>query len=161
VHFAVQGIIAIDGDQATATAAGDARQVRWQPAEVTSRRLDHPVPVTAARDIPYISHANRLQNLSIYLPRTPETTGLAGAPVTSLPGADVPSRLPRYLVHVHGGAWRDPRLTSASIEPAVACAFSGEGPAPIAAIAALNYTVSSFGYPPAVYGESPPSPTTL
>jgi hypothetical protein len=45
------------------------------------------------------------------------------------------------------GGWRDPRLTSASIEPAVACAFSGEGPAPIAAIAALNYTVSSFGYP--------------
>jgi kynurenine formamidase len=140
------------------TAAGYAGQVRWQPAEVTSPRLDHPVPVIAARDIPYISHANRLQNLSIYLPRTPETAGLAGTPVTSLPGADAPSRLPRYLVHVHGGAWRDPRLTSASIEPAVACAFSGDGPAPVAAIASLNYTVSPFGYPAPPFMANPPVP---
>ena len=65
---------------------------------------------------------------------------------------------PRYLVHVHGGAWRDPRLTSASIEPAVACAFSGEGPAPVAAIASLNYTVSPFGYPAPPFMANPPVP---
>lgn len=142
------------------TAAGDAGQVRWQPAEVTSPRLDHPVPVIAARDIPYISHANRLQNLSIYLPQTPETAGLAGTPVTSLPGADAPARLPRYLVHVHGGAWRDPRLTCASIEPAVACAFSGAGLAPVAAIASLNYTASRSATRPRRSWRIPPSPTT-
>ena len=65
---------------------------------------------------------------------------------------------PRYLVHVHGGAWRDPRLTSASIEPAVACAFSGERPAPVAAIASLNYTVSPFGYPAPPFMANPPVP---
>ena len=61
-------------------------------------------------------------------------------------------------MHVHGGAWRDPRLTSASIEPAVACAFSGEGLAPVAAIASLNYTVSPFGYPAPAFMANPPVP---
>jgi kynurenine formamidase len=143
------------------TAAGDAGQVRWRPAEVTSPLLDRPVPVIAARDIPYVSHANRFQNLSIYLPRTPESAELVGTPATSLPRADSPSRLPRYLVHVHGGAWRDPRLTSASIEPTVAWAFSGlsgAGPTPVAAIASLNYTVSQFGYPAPPFMADPPVP---
>jgi kynurenine formamidase len=144
--------------RAEVTVAGDAGRVRWQAAEVTSPRLNHPVPVIAAKDIPYIGHANRLQNLSIYLPRTPETAGLADTPVTSLPGADASSRLPRYLVHVHGGAWRDPRLTSASIEPTVACVFSDEGPARVAAIASINYTVSPFGYPAPPFMADPPVP---
>ena len=95
------------------TGTRDAGQICWQPAEVTSPHVGRPVPVIAARDIPYIRNANRLQNLSIYLPRTPQTAGLVGTPVMSLPGADSPSRLPRILVHIHGGAWRDPRLTCA------------------------------------------------
>jgi kynurenine formamidase len=45
--------------------ARDAGQARWQPAEVASPHLDCPIPVIAARDIPYIPNANRLQNLSI------------------------------------------------------------------------------------------------
>jgi hypothetical protein len=114
-----------------------AGHARWEPAEVTSPHLDRPVPVIAAKDIPYIPNNNRLQNVSIYLPLTPRTAELIGAPVRSLPGADSPSGLPRYLVHVHGGAWRDPRLTSASIEPAVSCAFAGEEPAPVSAIATI------------------------
>ena len=142
-------------------AAAPAERARWQAAEVTSPRLESPVPVIAARDIPHIGNANRLQNLSIYLPRTPETAGLVGTPVRSLPGADSPSPLPRYLVHVHGGAWRDPRLTAASAEPAVACAFSptpGGVPAPVSAIASINYTVSPFGYPAPPFMPSPPAP---
>ncbi|MEV0403735.1 hypothetical protein [Actinoallomurus sp. NPDC050550] len=145
------------------TGTPDAGQTRWQPAEVTSPRLGRPVPVIAARDIPYIRSANRFQNLSIYLPRTPETAGFIDTPVTSLPGADFPARLPRYLVHIHGGAWRDPRLTSASIEPAVAHAFSGgvlagEEQAPVTAIASLNYTVSQFDYPAPPFMADPPVP---
>jgi kynurenine formamidase len=133
-------------DRADFAGSRDAGHARWQPAEVTSPHLDRPVPVIAAKDIPYIPNHNRLQNVSIYLPRTSRTAELIGAPVRSLPGADSPSGLPRYLVHIHGGAWRDPRLTSASIEPAVACAFAGEEPAPVSAIASLNYTVSQFNY---------------
>lgn len=134
-------------DRADVTGTKDAGKARWRQTEVASPLLDRPIPVIAAKDIPYIANANRFQNLSIYLPRTPETIGLVGAPVTSLPGAGSPSRLPRYLVHIHGGAWRDPRLTSASIEPAVAHAFSGEKPTPVSAIASLNYTLSPFDYP--------------
>jgi kynurenine formamidase len=150
-------------DHGDFTGTRDAGHARWQPAKVTSPHLDRPVPVIAAKDIPYITNANRLQTLSIYLPQTPETTGLIGAPVTSLPGADSPSRLPRYLVHIHGGAWRDPRLTSASIEPAVARAFSGgvlpgEEPVPVSAIASLNYTVSQFDYPAPPFMPDPPVP---
>jgi hypothetical protein len=138
----------------------DAGQARWEPAEVTSPHLGRPVPVIAAKDIPYIPNNNRLQNVSIYLPRTPQTAELIGAPVRSLPGADSPSGLPRYLVHVHGGAWRDPRLTSASIEPAVACAFAfaGEETPPVSAIASLNYTVSQFNYPAPPFMTDPPVP---
>lgn len=145
------------------TGPQDARQARWQPAEVASPRLDRRIPVIAAKDIPYILNANRLQNLSIYLPWTPQSAALIGTPVTSLPGTDSTARHPRYLVHIHGGAWRDPRLTSASIEPAVAHAFSasvlpGEGPTPVTAIASLNYTVSQINYPAPTVMADPPVP---
>ncbi|MEU9407488.1 hypothetical protein AB0E08_17665 [Streptomyces sp. NPDC048281] len=138
-----------------------AGQDRWQLAEVASPRLDRRIPVVAAKDIPYTFNANRLQNLSIYLPRTPQTAALVGTPVTALPGTDSTAREPRYLVHIHGGAWRDPRLTSASIEPAVAHAFSGgvfpgEEETPVTAVASLNYTVSQLDYPvPAVMADPP------
>ena len=135
-------------------------RAQWRRAEVVSPRVDGPVPVIAATGIPYIADANRLQNLSIYLPVTAETSALAGRPVDGLPGAGTPSALPRYHVHVHGGAWRDPRLTSSSIEPTVACAFSGVGggPAPISAIASINYTVTQFDYPPPPQMALPPAP---
>jgi acetyl esterase/lipase len=123
----------------------DAKHVEWQLAQVTSPHLAHPVSAVAAKDIPYLLNANRLQNLSIYLPKTPETTNLIGTTAGSLPNPDSQSVLPRYHVHIHGGAWRDPQLTSESIEPAVAHAFSAtDGSAPIIAVASINYTVSQF-----------------
>ncbi|MEU4657637.1 hypothetical protein AB0G32_27500 [Streptomyces sp. NPDC023723] len=145
-------------NRADFTGSRDVGQARWQHAEVASPHLDRPIPVVAAKDIPYIPHANRLQNLSIYLPRTPQSAALIGTSVTSLPGADSPSQYPRYLVHIHGGAWRDPRLTSASIEPAVAHAFSGGGSTPVTAIASLNYTVSQINYPVPPVMANPPLP---
>ena len=102
-------------------------RAEWQLAEVVSPHLVEPVPVIAAKDIPYVHDANRLQNLSIYVPMTAETIGLVGAPVERLPDAGSASLLPRYYVHVHGGAWRDPGLTAASVEPTVAHAFSAVG----------------------------------
>jgi kynurenine formamidase len=102
----------------------DAKRVEWQLAEVTSPHLAHPVSVVAAKDIPHSPNANRFQNLSIYLPKTSETSKLIGTPADSLPNRDSQSILPRYHVHIHGGAWRDPQFTSKSIEPAVAHAFA-------------------------------------
>jgi kynurenine formamidase len=133
--------------------------VEWQFAEVTSSDLAHPVSVVAAKNISYLPHANRLQNLSIYLPRTSETSKLIGTPSNSLPNPDSESLLPRYHVHIHGGAWRDPQLTSASIEPAVAHAFSAiDVLAPISAVASINYTVSPFNYAAPPTMPHPPVP---
>lgn len=129
----------------TTTAGTAARLSTWQLAAVDSPHLAAPVVVVAAKDIPYIDRANRYQNLSIYLPRTPRTARLVGTPVESLPDGGSPSALPRYQVHIHGGAWRHPQLTSASIEPAVAHAFADGLPdGPITAVASLNYTLSRF-----------------
>lgn len=128
----------------TITISG-AEDVRWQLDEVSSPLLGHPVPVITARNLPYVENANRYQNLTIYLPRTAETSTLVGTKVATLPGLDVPSATPRYHVHIHGGAWRDPRLTSESIEPTVAHMFASADPsAPISAVASINYTVSQF-----------------
>jgi kynurenine formamidase len=86
-----------------------------------------------------------LQNLSVYLPKTSETSKLIGTPADSLPNRDSQSILPRCHVHIHGGAWRDPQLTSKSIEPPVGHAFADtDTSAPILAVASINYTVSQF-----------------
>lgn len=125
--------------------------MRWEHAETVSPRLERPVPVVVARDLPYLPGANRFQNISLYLPATARTSDLVGSPVEALPGADRPSDLPSYQVHVHGGAWRDPELGSTSIEPAVAHAFSAVGPAaPLLAVASVNYSLSQFPTHPAL-----------
>lgn len=117
----------------------------WQAAEVASPLLTRPVPVVAARNIATVPGGNRLQNLHLYLPRTPDTAALIGHPVASLPGAAASSTGPRFHVHVHGGAWRDPHLTATSIEAAVACAFADPAAAaPITAVASINYTLTHF-----------------
>jgi kynurenine formamidase len=128
-----------------------AQPVEWQLAEVTSPHLAYAVSVVVARDIPYISNANRLQNLSIYLPKTPGTSKLIGTAASSLPNPGPHAVLPRYNVYIHGGAWRDPQLTSKSIEPAVAHAFSATGAsASISAVASINYTLSQYPTHPAL-----------
>lgn len=109
--------------------------VAWQEHCVTSPGLPEPVPVLAALGVPYRRDANRLQHLNVYLPRTPANSRLAGTAVRALPNGLV-------QVHVHGGAWRDPLLTAASIEAAVAHAFVGSGT--ISAVASIDYTLSRF-----------------
>lgn len=117
----------------------------WGFAEVTSPQLARPVPVVAAKNVAYVPNAKRFQNLNIYLPRTSETSNLIGIPASFLPDRGADSVSPRYHVHIHGGAWRDPELTSSSIEAAVAHAFSAtDVSAPITAVASLNYTLSQF-----------------
>jgi hypothetical protein len=78
----------------------DAKHVEWQLANVTSPYFDHPVSVVAAKGIPYLHNANRLQNLSIYLPKTSETSNLIGTPPNSLPKFETHSCFPGF--HVTG-----------------------------------------------------------
>ena len=112
---------------------------------MTTPTLPAPVAVLVARDVPYLPHGHRLQTFNLYLPYTPENAALVGKSVRALPDAPANVALPRFLVHVHGGAWRDPQLNAASIEPTVAHAFSTPGGAgSIVAIASLNYTLTQF-----------------
>ncbi len=125
--------------------AQEASLVQWELAEVTSPHLDEPLSVVAAKNVPYLPDSNRLQNLNLYLPNTPETLALVGTQARSLPHPSSQSWPPQYHAHIHGGAWRDPQLTATSIEPTVAHAFSAtDVPFPIVAIASINYTVSQF-----------------
>ncbi|KAK2756602.1 kynurenine formamidase [Colletotrichum kahawae] len=119
--------------------------IQWQLTEVRSPNLDQPVPVVAALNIPYVNNGHRFQTLNIYLPRTNQTTSLIGTPVANLPTCSPIDGIPCWQVHIHGGAWRDPQLTSTSIEPATAHAFSGSDTnLPINAVISMNYTLLPF-----------------
>ena len=125
--------------------AKNAGTVLWRRAEVTSPHVGHPVAVVVARDISYFPDGDRFQTLNLYLPETQQTLALVGTTAGALPEPSMSSAGPGYLVHVHGGAWRDPELTSASIEPTVAHAFADmEASSPIVAIASVNYRLSQF-----------------
>ena len=122
----------------------------WRAAQVTSPNLSAAVPVIIGRDIPYTSNNNSRQTLSIYLPAILENAGLIRRPVRSLPRSKSLSKLPRWQVHIHGGAWRDPFLSAASIEAAVAHAFYEPNNTLLDAIVSINYTLSPFPTQPTV-----------
>lgn len=118
---------------------------KWQLAEVSSPHLLNPVSVYVAKNIPYASNPNRFQNVTIYAPRFIKSLVGIGEAITTLPSISSASKGPRWLVHIHGGAWRDPFLDSSSIEAAVAHAFSSDdSDVPISAIVSINYTLSPF-----------------
>lgn len=96
---------------------------QWQLTEVKSPNLDQPVPVVAVLNLPYVNNGHRLQTLNIYLPKTFQTNNPVGQPVANLPTYSPADGVLCWQVHIHGGAWRDPELTSTSIEPAAAHAF--------------------------------------
>ncbi|KAF2842496.1 alpha/beta-hydrolase [Patellaria atrata CBS 101060] len=95
-----------------------------------------------ARNIPYTSPSSPLQTLDICLPR----------PLSS---SDPTSTI--WIIYIHGGAWRDPLLTSHQFDPALRILLSplsqptptsGLGRAKalthIAGFATLNYRLSSY-----------------
>ncbi|KAF2649723.1 hypothetical protein K491DRAFT_707972 [Lophiostoma macrostomum CBS 122681] len=119
-----------------------AMETNWKLIHTSSPHLPAPVQVIAAKHIPYTVNGNRLQTLNVYLAHNRLKQTLLDKSVTSLPIASA-SATPRWLVHIHGGAWRDPNLTAESIEATVAHAFNDET-SPIVGIASINYTVSPF-----------------
>lgn len=125
--------------------------VRWQEITVISPRIPEGVAVIAAREIPHRADGHRLQTFNIYIPKTPSNAKLVGEPAKRLPSAHSTNGSPRYHVHVHGGAWRDPLLTARSIEPTVAHAFSANN-VTLDAVVGINYTISPFpNHPTAPY----------
>jgi hypothetical protein len=67
------------GENARRRTRGMAAHRGHEPSSCPSRLRSH------AKDIPHLPHANRLQNLSICLPKTSETSNLIGTPANSLP----------------------------------------------------------------------------
>ncbi|RSL49948.1 hypothetical protein CEP54_012186 [Fusarium duplospermum] len=109
------------------------------------------VSVYVARNIPYTSNPNHFQNVTVYAPRSFKSLIGIDEAITTLPSIASASRGPRWLVHIHGGAWRDPFLDSSSIEAAVAHAFSSDDSGvSISAIVSINYTLSPFTTHPTV-----------
>lgn len=136
---------------------------KWRRKCVISPALPDPVPVVCATGLSYRADGNRLQTLSLYLPQTDETEALVSMPVCELPCLGTNPGCPVALVHIHGGAWRSPDVTAASIEPTVACAFATPDDTPLKMIASINYTISPFpsapsdSYDPRVDGHSDPA----
>ena len=126
-------------------------QPRWQLGEVKSPHLASSTSVVLVKDIPYVPNANRLQDFSIYLPKTTQTLKLVGSPLASLPTPEPQTKSSLWYVHIHGGAWRDPQLTSTSIESTAAHAFSTTDlSTSIAGVISINYTVSPYPTHPAL-----------
>lgn len=140
----------------------------WTTVNIASPTLAHSIKCVAALDIPYKANAHRFQTLNIYVPATDENIKLVGDPVHSIPLASPISQIPRIMVYIHGGAWRAYNLTSRSIEPTAAHAFSHKNSA-VQAIVAINYTLSpsaansvvEIGYDPIRDGHSDPSREAL
>lgn len=127
------------------TTKTNTKDAKWHLAEVVSPHLPNPVSVYVAKNIPYTSNPNRFQNVTVYALRSIKSLVGSDETITALPSVSSASKGPRWLVHIHGGAWRDPFLDSSSIEAAVAHAFSSDdSDVSISAIVSINYTLSPF-----------------
>ena len=112
------------------------------------------VPWTAAKDagtdgllgwhkhhVPYVPEALSLQNLDVWIPPTPDSGAAAPA------AASLPTRPGRWIIFIHGGAWRDPRVSSSAFEPAahnLLRRIAAGGDVPVAGLASLNYRLSAY-----------------
>jgi kynurenine formamidase len=121
---------------------GHTSPVVWEKTSVRAPDLPSPVPVIAAKDVPYVLNGHRFQTFTVYLRRTTSNESLLGLSATRLPACSDDTQT-TCLVHIHGGAWRDPFLTSRSIEAAVAYAFSSDS-SPIDTVIGINYILSPF-----------------
>ncbi|KAL8712290.1 MAG: hypothetical protein Q9220_003441 [cf. Caloplaca sp. 1 TL-2023] len=84
--------------------------------------MTSPPPYTSHLSIPYTAH-HPLQTLDLHIPTTPPPS-------------------PTYLIlFIHGGAFRDPLITSQSLLPALPYLLPS---ANIAAVASVNYRLSAY-----------------
>ncbi|POR38887.1 Kynurenine formamidase [Tolypocladium paradoxum] len=56
---------------------------------------------------------------------------------------EIPHRPGRWIIYIHGGAWRDPLVDSSSFESAALNILAAKHTTPVAGIASLNYPLSS------------------
>ncbi len=114
----------------------------WQSLSISSPNLNEPVPVIGVRHLPYKTNPNERQTLNIYVPETDKNHALIDTEVTALPREATAFTAPRWLVYVHGGAWRDPYLRANAVEAAVAHLFNDPQSSPFDAVVSIDYTLS-------------------
>ncbi|KAK4216271.1 Alpha/Beta hydrolase protein [Rhypophila decipiens] len=111
--------------------------------------------------VPYVpgDHCLSLQTLDVWIPASGSETDSQIPPQTS----DLPKLPGRWLVFIHGGAWRDPKVDSSSFSAAALKILSivttripkSGWTVPLAGMASLNYRLSP--YPTHPEDPSPPS----
>ncbi|KAK4186109.1 Alpha/Beta hydrolase protein [Podospora australis] len=95
--------------------------------------------------VPYVPGSDVfLQSLHVWLPAS--VVGKDEVPDASVPLPS--SRKGRWVVYIHGGAWRDPKIDASSFAPTAirilqaASSETKSGSGPIAGVASLNYRLS-------------------
>lgn len=102
------------------------------------------------RQVPYIPQANSLQNLDIWISTPRDRAKEAPAP------SEFPAQKGPWIIYIHGGAWRDPFVTSSSFEPTIKELIAKHPPilSKIAGFASINYSLSPHPMHPS--SPSPP-----
>ncbi|KAK0634492.1 Alpha/Beta hydrolase protein [Bombardia bombarda] len=95
--------------------------------------------------VPYAPGGVSLQTLDVWIPASADDDDPTGA----VPDAgSLPSRPGHWIVFIHGGAWRDSKISASSFTPTAThllravAAGSGSGTGAIAGLASLNYRLS-------------------
>ncbi|KAG5999415.1 hypothetical protein E4U54_001859 [Claviceps lovelessii] len=109
-----------------------------------ARRNDFGVPMWQKSQVAYVSCPNQLQHVDVWVPAkyTPCPETLASS---WLPG---PHTL--WIIYIHGGAWRDPLVTSASFIPtlkSLSTAWLQSRKSPVA-FASISYSLSPYPHHP-------------
>ena len=118
--------------------------VPWQAFPPSPGREESTLQAWHKHHVPYISGANALQNLDIWIPvkhtDSASTSSTSGAP------DDISRRPGIWIVYIHGGAWRDPLVTSSSFTPTIENIFKSHGSvlSKVAGFASINYTLSPY-----------------
>ncbi|KAH8900552.1 alpha/beta-hydrolase, partial [Thozetella sp. PMI_491] len=103
------------------------------------------------RRVPYVTGATYLQTLDIWVPLAQDGSTLTPSADTIPPTQPMP-----WIIYIHGGAWRDPKVDSSSFEQTAIRLLNSlaNGEANIAGMASINYRLSSHPMHPT--DPSPP-----
>ncbi|KZZ97495.1 hypothetical protein AAL_03459 [Moelleriella libera RCEF 2490] len=95
-----------------ASSANGWSSIAWEE----SRELA--VPMWHKTRVPYLPSPNSLQHVDVWIP-TASSCLASSSPRHQLPASWIPPPNALWIIYVHGGAWRDPLITSATLTPAL------------------------------------------